>query len=177
MRAVKRTAPDRTRASRPGRAQRSVNAIDLEPRPDRRRSSSSPSGQPIASAAGHLSPSRQHPFAVRLGTLAHSSTERSIFDHPQHTEGGRGDRGPPLVDQRRLELGLPNTNDLPRSRTVSVVEDAGRNLVEDTRKADKRDDGKDADPVREAHGSALIIAANIRRRAVARVSAACFPTN
>jgi hypothetical protein len=36
--------------------------------------------------------------------------------------------------------------------TVSVVENAGRNLVEDTRKTDKRDDGKDADPIREAHG-------------------------
>jgi hypothetical protein len=31
-------------------------------------------------------------------------------------------------------------------RTIlSVVKDAGRNLVDDTRKADKRDDGKDAD--------------------------------
>ena len=36
-------------------------------------------------------------------------------------------------------------------RTIlSVVKDAGRNLVDDTRKADKRDDGKDADPIREA---------------------------
>jgi hypothetical protein len=39
-----------------------------------------------------------------------------------------------------------------RSVAVSVVEGAGRNLVEGTRKADKRDDGKDADPIREAHG-------------------------
>jgi hypothetical protein len=38
---------------------------------------------------------------------------------------------------------------------VSLVEDAGCNFVEDTRKADKRDDGKDADPIREAHGLRL----------------------
>ena len=34
--------------------------------------------------------------------------------------------------------------------TGSVVEGAGRNLIDDARKADKRDDGKDADPIGEA---------------------------
>jgi hypothetical protein len=46
-------------------AQRPVNATGLEPAPDRRRSSSSPSGHPIASAAGHLSLSRAAPSCDR----------------------------------------------------------------------------------------------------------------
>jgi hypothetical protein len=50
---------------------------------------------------------------------------------------------PPRHKQRRLR----------KPRTVfSVVEGAGRNLVDDTRKADKRDDRKDANPIRDAHG-------------------------
>jgi hypothetical protein len=39
----------------------------------------------------------------------------------------------------------------------SVVEGAGRNLVEGTRKADKRDDGKDAEPIREAHRLTFVL--------------------
>jgi hypothetical protein len=41
-------------------------------------------------------------------------------------------------------------------RSVSVVEDAGRNLVEHPRKADERDDGKNAYPFRKAHGLRLV---------------------
>jgi hypothetical protein len=43
-----------------------------------------------------------------------------------------------------------------QARTVLVVEGAGRNFVDDTRKADKRDDRKDADPIRKAHGVHLL---------------------
>jgi hypothetical protein len=69
----------------------------------------------------------------------------------------------------------------PRSRkfgaffsTVSVVEGAGRNLVDNTRKSDKRDDGKDADPIREAHGLRPHYCGDVRRRAVARVAQTAF---
>jgi hypothetical protein len=41
-------------------------------------------------------------------------------------------------------------------RIVSVVEDAGRNLAEHPRKADERDGGKNAKPVRKAHGLDLV---------------------
>ena len=63
----------------------------------------------------------------------------------------------------------------PGQVSVSVVEDAGRNLVEHPRKTDERDDGKNANPVRKAHG--LHIASGCRSPRDARVSALCFPTN
>jgi hypothetical protein len=59
----------------------------------------------------------------------------------------------------------------------SVVEDAGRNLVECSRKADKRDDGKDANPIREAHGLRLLIAALSARGCAQRVRSKSFKSS
>jgi ATP dependent DNA ligase domain len=62
-------------------------------------------------------------------------------------------------------------------RLISVVEDAGRNLVECSRKADKRDDGKDANPIREAHGLRLVIAALSARGCAQRVRSKSFKSS
>jgi hypothetical protein len=84
------------------------------------------------------------------------------------------DKGPPRLDDLRRRqaahqqcrgqpCNLPSTlpsqpmvKDKRWERSVSVVEDAGRNLVEHPRKADERDDGKNAYPFRKAHGLRLV---------------------
>jgi hypothetical protein len=64
-----------------------------------------------------------------------------------------GARRSPLSPSPRQTTQIENSKGFPT--LFSVVEGAGRNLVDDTRKADKRDDRKDADPLREAHGLRL----------------------